>query len=129
MASYYKAIVVGVYISTDPSESRSISQPLWAWQCQDLVNEDAEGYTGTWLKSLTHSLLLLLLFLLTHTQNSKRVHTETHTVVPFTTLCRVIPVQTRKEKPGGWKGRMDGMMERASRTKDVWMTVGTAQWG
>lgn len=30
LPSYYKAIVVGVYVSTDPSESRSISQPLWA---------------------------------------------------------------------------------------------------
>lgn len=30
LASYYKAIVVGVYVSTDHSESRSISQPLWA---------------------------------------------------------------------------------------------------
>ena len=35
LASYYKAIVVSVYVSTDPSESRSISQLLWAWHCQD----------------------------------------------------------------------------------------------
>ena len=43
-------------------------------------------------------------------------------------LRRVILGQTRKEKPGGWKRRMDRMLERAGRTKDGWMTVGRAQW-
>lgn len=31
LVSYYKVIVVGESVYTDPSESRSISQPLWAW--------------------------------------------------------------------------------------------------
>lgn len=39
LASYYKAIVVSMYVSTDPSESRSITQSLWAWQCPDPVRE------------------------------------------------------------------------------------------
>ena len=44
LASYYKAIVVGVYVFTDPSESRSISQPLWAWHWQDPAREgEREG--------------------------------------------------------------------------------------
>ncbi|MED6284151.1 hypothetical protein CHARACLAT_016359, partial [Characodon lateralis] len=55
------------------------------------------------------------LYAQTHTLNSNRVHTDT--AIPFTTLCRIILGQTRKEKQGGWKGRMAGMVEPTGRTK------------
>lgn len=63
LASYYIAIVVGVYVSTDPSESRSISYSLWACHCQQ---GGGIGYAGTWLASLTHCQFLFLLFLPKH---------------------------------------------------------------
>lgn len=59
LASYYKAIVVGVYVSTDPSESRSISQPLWAWHCQGPVKEGRDGGQEGRIGAQRHLALIL----------------------------------------------------------------------